>query len=478
MRPAISILTPTHDPRFLRELAFSISQQTFSDFEWVIVVNGRCTVDNVLNALVDAPPLLRSRVRCLTSSPSTPKSIGGWKREAFMAAQAEILVEADHDDLLAPECLERIHEAFKTRGADFAYSNMAAFVQGSVAKLPLWREFVPEAKDDSRDDETFLLDPSFYSPGSKTRPARVFGRDWNQCVVTPISPHFFFKCINGPIHVRAWKRNLYLSLGGHDPAYTVMDDMDLVVRTYLAGAKFVHLDECLYLYRGTGANTSTTAGPLLVQDEYNRYYSDDRLKKVLKRWTEDNGLLGADSLSLAASTPQRLGYLWLEAEELTLTASPADVLSWAHAKLVHGGWLVINGPSSWNHEDVLRFTRPRRAPKDLKERYQELHVEWIHDLRSVGTTTIPGARRHLKIHVAAKQTDEPLPGYDHWTPRLTLTALLSIKRTFLALGAEAHVTRDGIVEASGGGPLAKQAADLMIPQMEGMLRYTAEKVPA
>jgi SAM-dependent methyltransferase len=60
-----------------------------------------------------------------------------------------------------------------------------------------------------------------------------------------------------PNHVRAWKTTAYHDIGGHDTSLGVCDDFDLLCRTYLAGAKFHHIPECLYLYRlhADGDNT-------------------------------------------------------------------------------------------------------------------------------------------------------------------------------------------------------------------------------
>ena len=48
-----------------------------------------------------------------------------------------------------------------------------------------------------------------------------------------------------PNHVRAWERTAYRELGGHDPAYRVADDYELMVRTMLK-YKYHHIDKLLY----------------------------------------------------------------------------------------------------------------------------------------------------------------------------------------------------------------------------------------
>lgn len=36
----LSLFTPTHNPQYLARLARSIANQTFTNFEWVIIPNG------------------------------------------------------------------------------------------------------------------------------------------------------------------------------------------------------------------------------------------------------------------------------------------------------------------------------------------------------------------------------------------------------------------------------------------------------
>ena len=57
-----------------------------------------------------------------------------------------------------------------------------------------------------------------------------------------------------PNHVRAWRRDVYETLGGHNPKYRVGDDHELIVRTYLV-TKMKHIEKPLYLQRITGWNT-------------------------------------------------------------------------------------------------------------------------------------------------------------------------------------------------------------------------------
>jgi SAM-dependent methyltransferase len=57
-----------------------------------------------------------------------------------------------------------------------------------------------------------------------------------------------------PDHVRAWRKSVYVSIGGHNVNLDICDDHELVIRTYL-NTKMHHINKPLYVYRITGNNT-------------------------------------------------------------------------------------------------------------------------------------------------------------------------------------------------------------------------------
>ncbi|MFY9512573.1 MAG: hypothetical protein WAQ05_16525, partial [Rubrivivax sp.] len=49
-------------------------------------------------------------------------------------------------------------------------------------------------------------------------------------------------------------REVYQRVGGFDARYRIAMDYDFVLRAYLAGTRFVHLDEALVGFRGGGVS--------------------------------------------------------------------------------------------------------------------------------------------------------------------------------------------------------------------------------
>ena len=113
----LSIITPTHNPKWLRETWESIKQQTHKDWEWVIVPNGE-VVNYSAKELIGED---NDRVRVVPYNGN--RNIRAIKKFAFTQGRGELLIECDHDDLLEPTCLEELAKV----DADFIYSDCADF---------------------------------------------------------------------------------------------------------------------------------------------------------------------------------------------------------------------------------------------------------------------------------------------------------------------------------------------------------------
>ena len=225
----LSIFTPTHNPQWLLALKASIEAQVAHDFcqlermdwdwEWVIVANS--------GARVDWPKHPKIRI---IEAPAQVIGVGALKRLACQLCQGEVLVEVDHDDLLTPDCLSRLAQAFTANPAvGFVYSNCAKLHEGftGFGEQYGWkhRTVFHEGKP--------YLEPLSFGPS-----ALSLSRIWF-----------------APDHIRSWRAKTYWEVGGHDPDLQVCDDHDLLVRTFLH-SRMLHLDRCLYLQRVHGANTS------------------------------------------------------------------------------------------------------------------------------------------------------------------------------------------------------------------------------
>lgn len=274
--PLVSIFTPSHQPRFLDETLDSILGQTFSDWEWVVLLNG----GSAWRPLVADP-----RVRVVRDDDVV--GVGAAKRAACALTTGEILVEVDHDDLLHPEALSEIVAAFAGRPeASLVYSHCAQILE-----------------DGSRDDSRFAA-----SAGWEYREETILGRDLVYPVALTPTPHNVSYIWFAPNHVRAFRRAAYETVGGYDATRTVLDDQDLMCRLYAVG-DFHLIDRCLYLQRMHRRNTQR-------ENDTNAFIQQETVA-LYDRYAESNALAwagraGLAALDLGAAHNARAGYVGVD----------------------------------------------------------------------------------------------------------------------------------------------------------------------
>lgn len=385
----ISITTPLHAPgnRFITEAYESLQRQTLTDWEWIVVENN----GGVLPEAIKADP----RVRVFTSDAST---IGALKRFACERAEGEAVVELDNDDILTQGALMLVAKAI-VAGADFVYSDFAEFQNetwGLPKGYPYSANFGWSHYEFEYQGHTLT---AMHAPEATAHNIRLV--DW------------------APNHVRAWRAKAYWAAGGHDATKAVGDDHDLIVRMFLAGAKFKHIPECLYLYRVHGANTVATKNAL-IRDATMGVYNWN-IWKLAEKWTADAGLKRID-LCGGIDTPK--GYTpidrriapgkegiecdlegpWaLEDSSVGILRAHDAVehlrdaihtMNEAYRVLAPGGWLMIHVPSTnglgafcdpthrsfWNKLSFRYYTEAASARyvPEFKGRFQVSRIiEWF-----------------------------------------------------------------------------------------------------
>lgn len=385
----LSVITPTHDPKHIGELWESMKNQTYGNWEWVVLANNGAKVE------IDDP-----RVRVI-ECPFDSKSVGALKRFAFMQAKGDVLVEADHDDVLTPDCLEEVAKAFEDPEIGFVYSNNAKI--GDFA-------------------------PYDHSYGWEWR---KYGKHYEMVSFPPSAASLAYIWF-APDHVRAWRASVYREVGGHDLKLGVLDDQDLMVRTYLK-TKFRFIDKCLYLYRITGGNTwlernaEIQAGTVELCDRW--------LPKLAER---DAELAGLKKIDLGGAFGKPEGYESVDLQDADIIAdldegiplpdnSVGVVRAWdilehlkdkrkimaeIHRVLCDGGWLLAGVPSTsgkgafqdpthvsyWNSNSFWYWTRRDQAKyiRNDKVRFQEFRLEEIFPNEFCRVNDIPYAVANLR----------------------------------------------------------------------------------
>jgi hypothetical protein len=217
----ISIFTPTNNTTWLQEAWQSLQDQQV-DFEWLIGLNG-----NANSLLIPEDP----RIKIIQLGEW--KGVGEAKRQLCHMANGDILLELDHDDILAEGALFDVEGAFSDPEVGFVYTDFAEWIDST--------------------GEPFAYG---YQHGWDSYPCNIRGKNLIAMRAFPPSAKSLCQILFAPNHIRAWRRSVYMEISGHDPNLKVADDFDLVARTYLA-TKFCHIPKPLYGYRrrADGGNT-------------------------------------------------------------------------------------------------------------------------------------------------------------------------------------------------------------------------------
>jgi glycosyltransferase involved in cell wall biosynthesis len=263
----ISIFTPVHrtSSPFLKETYTSLKEQTFTDWQWVVVLNNG---GYVFDGLTEDK---RVKIIEVPKEKYDDRNIGWLKNFCVKNCDGEIAVELDADDMLTENALQKIYEAFEDKEIVFAYSNSSEFV-----------------------DETW--EPRTYSTyyGWRHRDFEYKGHKLIETLAWPPSAQMMRRIEWAPNHVRCWRTLEYWKIGGHNVEISSGDDHDLLCRMYLTyGAKRMKLiDECLYLYRVHNNNTCIVENNGVQEQVLKNYLKYSRDLAI--KWADENNLLKID----------------------------------------------------------------------------------------------------------------------------------------------------------------------------------------
>lgn len=362
-----SLITPTHRiGPFFEELYDSLLSQNYSNWEWVLWLNGGLTIQEV-------PERIRknAKVQIYEDTNTDNSFVGRHKNKAFNLGKGDILVEVDHDDILLPECLEELNKAFQDSSVGFAYSD--------DLKLHMEDKFTPYGarygwtyeKVPWKDKQLFRMHS--FQPSSRSMAFIWFAPD----------------------HVRAWRASVYQSIGGHSADLEVCDDHELLIKTYLC-TKMLFIDKPLYVYRIHGKNTWLEKNKL-VQDTTKKLFLENAFK-LASREADLRGLLKID---LGGGINPKEGCITIDKQEGAITydldegiplgdnsvgvinashiiehlRDPLKTMREIHRVLADGGWAFIEVPSTdgrgawqdpthvsfWNENSFWYYTKKEKA---------------------------------------------------------------------------------------------------------------------
>jgi O-antigen biosynthesis protein len=330
-----SIISPSHkNTPYLQELYESLCAQTYENWEWILWLNGK------FNRSKLSPEIENDgRVKIYECNENNP-NVGFHKSKAFHLGSGDVLVEVDHDDMITPDCLEELNKAYQDESVGFVYSDVAVYDDN----------FVPY-------NEQHGWSYYFYNFRGKDR---YVMNSWR-----PTSQALSFIWYS-PDHVRSWRRSVYQSIGGHNVQLSICDDHELMIRTYL-NTKMYHIQKPLYIYRVYGDNTYLERNAQIQTKTVDLYYEYGY--QLAEKDAEERGLLKVD---IGGGLYPRPGYVTIDQEGADITCDlndgiplpdnsvgvlnashvlehlrdPVKSMREIHRVLAHGGWAMIEVPST------------------------------------------------------------------------------------------------------------------------------------
>ncbi len=277
----ISVFTPSHDLKYIDRPLNSLKSQTFKDFEWVILLNGKALKHK--NDLEEKLKSAELKFKIIEEKEDT-QNIGKLKKKCCEESSGEFVVELDHDDELTSDCLEEVNKAFEEEDCDFCYSDDYAIQNGEYI-TPFGSQF---GWTISTDEEGNKFHPS------PEPSALAFSYIWY-----------------APDHVRAWRKAFYLIIKGHDETLEVCDDYDLLCRTYING-KVHKISKPLYKYYHHDTNTSKNERNEEIQNLTHELH-DKYILAIASKWSDLNNLKKVD---LCSCNNKPFGFIGVDKRKL------------------------------------------------------------------------------------------------------------------------------------------------------------------
>lgn len=237
----ISWFTPIYNTGSkLYETYNSLLQQTYSNWEWVLVndsSDGGRTL-KIAEDIASRDP----RVKVYDFREKSGGNIGEVKWRCCTMAKGFILAELDHDDLLVPWCTADLYKAAKK------HPEAGFFFNDTLEVNEKW--------------ESQTYPDGFAFAYGSYRDEEYNGEMMKVATQHNINPKTIRHIVGVPNHTRAWRRSTYFEIGGHNRSLPTVDDYELIVRTFLKAitCKIPKLGYVQFLYNNAnGQNTHDMA---------------------------------------------------------------------------------------------------------------------------------------------------------------------------------------------------------------------------
>ena len=223
--PLISFFTPIYNTGDkLRRTYQSLKDQNYSNWEWVIVndsTDGGRTL-RIAEELASEDP----RIEIYDFRKKSGGVIGESKWRAASLCRGKWIKELDHDDYLTEDAGELMVKAFK--------------------KYPECKFVFSDCAEIDELGNSLTYGEGFAFGYGKYRDEKWRGKEYKVAICQNINPKTIRHIVGVPNHFRAWEKDFYFSVGGHNRRLTIADDYELIVRSFLK-TRFVGIRKMLYI---------------------------------------------------------------------------------------------------------------------------------------------------------------------------------------------------------------------------------------
>ncbi len=221
----ISYFTPIYNTGDVLYRTYeSLRNQTYNNWEWVLV-NDSSDNGKTLK-IAEEIASKDNRVKVYDFREKTKGIIGESKYRAASLCNGYLLCELDHDDYLTNDCTEWLFKASeKHPEVGFFYSDNAEI---------------------DNDHNSLKYGEGFAFGYGKYEEYMWNGRKYDSCIAPNINPKTIRHIVGVPNHIRAWRKDVYHQIGGHNRNLPIADDYELIVRTFL-NTLMMRIPKMLYL---------------------------------------------------------------------------------------------------------------------------------------------------------------------------------------------------------------------------------------
>ena len=229
----ISVFTPVYNTgrdKLLRTYR-SLQRQTYTDWDWVIADDH----SNDAGTLAALQEIMRDYRVSVHNLAKPSGNIGQLKGHLCSVATGDIFLELDHDDVLTPDALGWVAQAFwRHPECGVAYTNWSERYENSELCHHYGADYA--FGYGKAHWETHAERYETFTPGE----AQYLVQD-----ALHINAKTIRHIVGVPNHIRAWTKKAYFEAGGYSSLH-VADDYELMVRLFLT-TRFVHIPKLCYI---------------------------------------------------------------------------------------------------------------------------------------------------------------------------------------------------------------------------------------